>query len=243
MTLLHAAPTGLRPLWNGHIETEIRNAREGRPAHIWAKVNSLQDTDIIKRLYEASQAGVKVDLVVRGVCGVKAGLPGVSENIRVVSILGRHLEHHRIFRFLNGGRDNVYLASADWMVRNLDKRVETCFPILDAGIKARVIRVLDAALADNIKAREMDEDGVFTRSVKAEDAPGVNFQAWCYDSVSGAPTVEIPAAPAAAPAEKPAPAAPAPVDESVFRAPDWIPDEDDNDPLEGETPLPRPDKE
>ncbi len=140
---------------------EAAEAREGRPARIVAKMNSLQDPVIIQALYRASQAGVPIDLVVRGVCCLRPGLPGVSETIRVRSIVGRFLEHTRIFAFHAAGEEKVYLASADWMGRNLYRRVETCFPIEDAALKARVLdEGLERYLDDNVGAWSMAADGV-----------------------------------------------------------------------------------
>lgn len=176
---LHVAPKGLRSFLYERIDAEIRHAREGRPARIAAKVNSLLDPGVIERLYEASQAGVKVDLVVRGICAIRPGIPGISDNIRVISIVGRYLEHHRIFYFFDGGRNRVYLSSADWMPRNLDRRVETCFPIDDPSLREQVRRTLEAALADNQKAREMDAEGNYRR-VRSPGQPPLDFQKWCY---------------------------------------------------------------
>ena len=127
------APTGLRQRFLKLIDRERRRAVAGQPAEIIAKMNSLIDEEIIARLYEASQAGVRIRLNVRGICALRPGVPGVSDNIEVVSIVDRFLEHSRIYYFLNGGDEEVYLASADWMTRNLDKRVELMFPIEDAG--------------------------------------------------------------------------------------------------------------
>ncbi len=146
------------------IRNEARIAAEGRPARIVAKMNSLLEPIIIEELYAASQAGVKIELIVRGVCGLKPGIAGLSENIRVRSIVGRFLEHSRIFNFHNDGADDTYLASADWMNRNFFRRIELCFPILDPALKRRVIREgLLPYLADNCQAWEMDADGGYTR--------------------------------------------------------------------------------
>ncbi len=176
---LHVAPHGLRSFIEDRIRTEIENACHGRPARIAAKVNAIVDPEIIDLLYEASQAGVKVDLVVRGICSLRPGIEQVSENIRVISIVGRYLEHHRIYYFHDGGNRRVYLASADWMQRNLDRRVETCFPIDDPALKERVISMLEAALSDNQKAREELPDGSY-RPVVASGETVMDFQAWCY---------------------------------------------------------------
>ena len=146
------------------IRNEAKIAAEGRPARIVAKMNSLLEPIIIEELYEASQAGVKIDLIVRGVCGHKPGIEGLSENIRVRSIIGRFLEHTRIFNFLNDGAQDTYLASADWMSRNFFRRIELCFPVLDPALKRRVIREgLQPYLADNCQAWEMKPDGSYAR--------------------------------------------------------------------------------
>ena len=147
------------------IRNEARLAAEGTPSHIIAKMNALLEPEIIAALYDASQAGVKIDLIVRGVCALRPGVPGVSENIRVRSVLGRFLEHSRIFYFHNGGADDVYLSSADWMDRNFFRRIELCFPILDAKLKRRVVREgLKPYLVDNTQAWVMQPDGSFKRA-------------------------------------------------------------------------------
>ena len=143
-----------------HKETEI--AKSGKKARIIAKMNALLEYDVIRALYDASNAGVEIDLLVRGVCALKPGVLGISENIRVRSVVGRYLEHTRIFYFLNEGEENVYLSSADWMYRNLFKRIEVCFPILDAKVKKRVIQEgLDVYLKDNVNAWEMMPDSTY----------------------------------------------------------------------------------
>ena len=146
------------------IKREAENARAGRPAGIIAKMNALLEPRVIQALFEASSAGVKIDLIVRGVCGLRPGIPGVSENIRVRSVIGRFLEHSRIFYFRNGGADDVYLSSADWMDRNFFRRIEVCFPVLDPRLKRRVINEgLKPHLKDNCQAWEMEPDGSFRR--------------------------------------------------------------------------------
>ena len=146
------------------IRRETDHARVGKRARIIAKMNALLEPEVIAALYEASQAGVKIDLVVRGVCALRPGLPGVSENIRVRSVIGRFLEHTRIFHFHNAGKNDVYLASADWMDRNFFRRIEVCFPILDKRLKKRVIEeALKPYLADNTQAWEMDAQGHYQR--------------------------------------------------------------------------------
>jgi len=135
------------------IQNETERAHNGRPAAIIAKMNSLLEPQIIRALYEASCAGVKIDLIVRGVCALRPGIPGVSENIRVRSIIGRFLEHTRIFYFRNNGKQDIYLSSADWMDRNFFRRIEVCFPILNQRLKRRVIAEgLRPYLKDNLQA-------------------------------------------------------------------------------------------
>ena len=151
-------------------ETEI--AAAGRPAAIIAKMNALLEPDIIAALYEASRAGVRIDLIVRGVCALRPGVPGVSENIRVRSVIGRFLEHSRVFFFRNDGAENVYLSSADWMGRNFFGRVEVCFPVLDEKLKRRVVAEgLTAYLEDNTQAWLMAPDGSYSRVSAGEGKP------------------------------------------------------------------------
>jgi len=148
----------------GAIRNEAKLAGEGKPTRIIAKMNALLEPQIIEELYAASAAGVKIELMVRGVCALKPGVEGLSENIRVRSVVGRFLEHTRIFYFLAGGAENVYLASADWMDRNFFRRIELCFPVLDAALKRRVIREgLQAYLDDNCQAWVMNGDGGYER--------------------------------------------------------------------------------
>ncbi|HXZ48313.1 MAG TPA: polyphosphate kinase 1 [Usitatibacter sp.] len=147
------------------IEAETRFARAGKPARIVAKMNALLEPQVIEALYKASQAGVKVDLIVRGVCALRPGVPKLSENIRVRSIIGRFLEHTRIFLFRGGGESRVYLSSADWMDRNFFRRIELCFPVLDPKLRRRVIREgLRPYLEDNVQAWDMQPDGSFRRT-------------------------------------------------------------------------------
>src|SRR3989442_5929148 len=142
------------------IRNEAKLAAEGKPARIIAKMNALLEPQIIEELYTASGAGVKIDLLVRGVCALRPGIEGVSENIRVRSVVGRFLEHSRVFYFENGGAEDVYLASADWMDRNFFRRIELCFPVLDPALKRRVIREgLQPYLDDNSQAWVMNADG------------------------------------------------------------------------------------
>lgn len=158
------------------IRNEVRIAGEGRPARIVAKMNSLLEEQVVEALYAASQAGVRIELIVRGICALRPGIPGLSDNIHVRSIVGRFLEHHRIFYFRNDGRDDVYLSSADWMGRNFFRRIELCFPILEPTLKQRVIdEGLECALADNTQAWAMQSDGTYVR-LRPGDSPRVNVQ-------------------------------------------------------------------
>ncbi len=160
---LSLAPLWLRDRFHYLVEREIRHAKEGQEAHIIAKMNSVCDKDIIELMYRASKAGVKIELIVRGICCLIPQLEGVSENITVRSIVGTFLEHSRIFYFENGGNPEIYMASADWMSRNLDRRVEIMFPVEDAKLKKEVKHILDVQLADNVKAQLMQPDGSYVR--------------------------------------------------------------------------------
>ena len=160
---MKAAPKVLHEFILEMIEREIEHARAGRQASIFGKVNSLVDTEVIQALYEASQAGVRVDLLVRGVCCLRSRVPGVSDHITVRSIVGRLLEHSRIFRFENGGKPELYLSSADWMPRNFFRRVETCFPIEDPALRTQIEQLLDVYWKDNVKAREQNSEPTYAR--------------------------------------------------------------------------------
>jgi polyphosphate kinase len=163
------APTELRRRFLRLIERERHRAESGQRAEILAKMNSLTDQEIIEALYGAARAGVEIRLNVRGICALRPGVPKVSERIEVTSIVDRFLEHSRIYYFLNGGDEEVYLASADWMTRNLDKRVELMFPVEDAAQRARVLNVLRSMFKDNVKGRWLGPDGVYR---KREPVPG-----------------------------------------------------------------------
>lgn len=165
---LLVAPIWLRDGFLRLIKREIANAREGKKAHIIAKMNSLCDATIIEALYEASCAGVQIDLIVRGICCLKTGIPNVSEHITVRSIVGTFLEHSRIFYFYHDGKEEVYMGSADWMPRNLDKRVEIVFPVLDEELKKQVIDIVQIQLSDTAKAHELQVDGTY-KKVKVMD--------------------------------------------------------------------------
>jgi len=163
-THLMVAPVNLRERMLALIEREIGHAQAGRPSRIAAKINRLTDLEIIDALYRASQAGVPIDLIVRGSCMLRPGVPGLSETVHVRSVVGQFLEHSRIFYFANGGDEDVYIGSADWMTRNLDRRVEVVTPILDPDLKRQLKEVvLGAYLKDNVKARILNSDGVYER--------------------------------------------------------------------------------
>ena len=157
------APLWMKDYFISRIRREAENARNGKPARIIAKINSLVDETVIKALYTASNAGVKIDLIVRGICCLRAGIQGMSENITVRSITGRFLEHSRIFYFYNEGHEDVYLASADWMPRNLNRRVELLFPVEDPDCRARVMEVLEVELADTVRAHFLQPDGSYRK--------------------------------------------------------------------------------
>ena len=153
------------------IEREAENARQGKPACIVAKMNGLVEQEVIRKLYEASRAGVQIDLIIRGVCCLRPGVPSVSDNIRVRSIVGRFLEHTRVYHFHNNGADEVFASSADWMDRNLHKRVETCFPIEEPELKARVLEELDYYLKDNTQAWVLETEGSYRRLTPGDAEP------------------------------------------------------------------------
>jgi polyphosphate kinase len=162
------------------IRREAEHARAGRPARLVAKVNALVDPALIDELYAASRAGLRIDLVVRGICCLRAGVPGLSETIRVVSIVDRYLEHARMFVFDNAGAPEYWLASADWMPRNLDHRVEVAFPVIDPRLQAQVREILEVQLADTAKARTILPDG---RSIRraADGRPWLRSQERLYE--------------------------------------------------------------
>src|SRR5271170_3627945 len=166
---LMVAPLDLAEHCLALIARETEHARHGRPAHIIAKMNALTDKNIITALYRASQAGVKIDLIVRGMCALRPGVRGVSDHISVRSIVGRFLEHSRIYFFANGGEEEVYLSSADWMPRNLYERVEVMFPVKDELLRERVRQeILECYLADNAKSRLLQKDGTYVRAWRAQ---------------------------------------------------------------------------
>jgi polyphosphate kinase len=154
------------------IDRETANAGAGKPASIVAKMNALVEPTVIDALYRASRAGVKIDLLVRGICCLVPGLPGLSETIRVISVVDRFLEHSRVFRFENGGEAEVFIASGDWMPRNFLRRIETAFPLLDPALRKRVEKeILPLCLADNVKAWMLDGDGKYRRRAPGDAVP------------------------------------------------------------------------
>ncbi|HET7359663.1 MAG TPA: RNA degradosome polyphosphate kinase, partial [Rhodanobacteraceae bacterium] len=154
-----------------------RHAQAGRPARIIAKMNALNEPQVMRALYRASQAGVRIDLIVRGACTLRPGVPGVSENIRVHSIVGRFLEHSRVYWFGNDGQPELFCASADWLERNLLRRVEAGFPILDPALVRRVrAEVLDNCLADNVNAWQLEPDGRYRRCTPEDGEPAHSAQ-------------------------------------------------------------------
>ena len=161
---LLSSPFTLQPGMVERIAREAGHARAGKPAQIIAKMNALLEPGVIDALYQASQAGVKIQLIVRGVCALRPGVPGLSDNISVRSIVGRFLEHSRIFYFGNDGDEELFIASADWMGRNFFRRIETCVPVLDRRIRQRIIKEgLKPYLADNMNAWDMDSEGNYRR--------------------------------------------------------------------------------
>jgi polyphosphate kinase len=167
MKRLVIAPTGLKRRLLDLIERETKRAGQKYPGKIMAKLNALTDPDIINALYRASQAGVKVSLCVRGVCTLVPGVREFSENIRVISVIDHYLEHSRICYFANGGAEELYLCSADWMPRNLERRVELMFPVQDEKIRTEIFSFLHAYFGDNCQARSLGSDGTWTLSVPA----------------------------------------------------------------------------
>lgn len=183
---LSLAPLWLKQRFLYLIHRETEHARRGNRGRIVAKMNSLCDRDMIEALYEASAAGVEIELIVRGICCLKTGIPGVSEHIHVRSIVGNFLEHSRIFYFENDGRPEIYLGSADWMPRNLERRVEILFPVEDESLKNQVLHVLEAQLKDNVKAHILQSDGTYVKLSRRGRSP-YNYQdAFCEEAKEAA---------------------------------------------------------
>jgi polyphosphate kinase len=181
------APTELRNALVDRIRREADHARAGRPARMLLKMNSLVDPALIEELYAASAAGVDVDLIVRGICCIRPEVPGLSERIRVVSLVDRYLEHARVLLFENGGNPEVLLSSADWMQRNLDHRIEIAFPVLEPKLQARVREILDAQLADTVKSRRIGPDGRSRRGASG-NGHSLRAQEWLYERAALATT-------------------------------------------------------
>jgi polyphosphate kinase len=198
---LLVAPLTMAESFLGLIRREQEHAQAGRPAHIVAKMNALLEPSVIEALYKASQAGVEIDLIVRGLCILRPGVKGLSERIRVRSIVGRFLEHSRIFHFANGGNDEIYLGSADWMPRNLFERCEVAFPVRDPAALARIHdEILPAYLADNVKARLQQPDGSYLRASKLlKDAKPFSSQEFLMQLAEG--KAELSALPKPAPSK------------------------------------------
>ncbi len=195
---LSLAPLWLRGRFLRLIQRETKNAASGKPARIVAKMNSLCDREIIASLYEASCAGVEIHLIVRGICCLKAGIPGLSENITVCSIVGNFLEHSRIFLFENGGDPCIFMGSADWMPRNLDRRVEILFPVEDEQLKKRLIHILTVQMEDNVKAQYLQPDGTYERRSRRGKPPVCAQEVFCREAVQAARELEHQSDPAAA---------------------------------------------
>jgi polyphosphate kinase len=179
---LLVAPVTLRNGIIDRIDREIALHQEHGNGHLIFKMNALIDPLCIAALYRASQAGVKIDLQIRGICCLRPGIPGVSENITVTSIVGRFLEHARIYYFNNGGAEEVFLGSADLMPRNLDRRVEVLFPVEKPALRTAIIStILPAQLNDTIKVRLLQSDGSYVRKKPSDDSPPLNAQTWLVD--------------------------------------------------------------
>ena len=183
---LSLAPLWLKERFKYLIAREEQYAREGKKARIIAKMNSLCDPDIIEALYKASSAGVKIDLIVRGICCLKVGIPGVSENITVRSIVGNFLEHSRIFYFENDENYEIYCGSADWMPRNLERRVEILFPVEKPGLKEELFHILDCQLRDNLKAHVMQKDGSYEKVNRRGKEPFNSQDNFCKEAIQRA---------------------------------------------------------
>ncbi|MFM8005047.1 MAG: phospholipase D-like domain-containing protein, partial [Dolichospermum sp.] len=170
------APVNMRDRFLELIHREIANVQNGFSGRIVAKMNALVDPQIISTLYEASRIGVQIDLIIRGVCCLRPGIPNLSENIRVISIIGRFLEHSRIYYFYNNSQEEIYIGSADWMRRNLDRRVEVITPIKDQDIAKDLQEILGIMLADNRHAWELQPDGNYIQRCPGDNCPEANSQ-------------------------------------------------------------------
>lgn len=173
---IEIAPTGLRNKLITLIRREVEHVKAGRVGHMILKLNNVQDPTLISELYRASQAGVKIDMILRSVCCLRPGMPGISENIRAISIVDRYLEHARAFYFHNDGKGECYLASADWMNRNLDRRIELIFPVLEPALHKHIVSFLNLQIHDNVKARLIKPDGTSERIHPAKGQPRIRSQ-------------------------------------------------------------------
>ena len=176
---LLVAPVNMRKRFLYYINKEKEHAKNNKPAHIIAKMNSLEDQEICEALYQASKAGVKIDLIVRGFCCLKPQVPGLSDNIRVISVIGRFLEHSRVYYFRSGAQDPVggkfYMGSADWMYRNLNNRIEVIVPILDSDLKSQLLRDLDYQIHDRVQTWELSSSGEYSaRHPEKSDEVGIH---------------------------------------------------------------------
>jgi len=179
---LLVSPQNSRRLLYDMIDKEIANAQNGLPAGITLKLNNLVDKGLVDRLYAASSSGVQVNLLIRGMCSLIPDLEGISENIRVMSIVDRYLEHDRIYIFENGGDKRVYLSSADWMTRNIDYRIEVAAPLLDPRLKQQILDIIDLLLSDTVKARYIDKE-LSNRYVPRGNRRKVRAQLAIYDYI------------------------------------------------------------
>ena len=186
------APLGLRERILDHIDAEAQNARAGQPARIIAKMNALSERDVMKALCRASQAGVQIDLMIRGVCCLRPGVPGLTENIRVSSIVDRFLEHSRIFYFESGGKQDLYISSADWMNRNFQRRVEVMFPVEDPKLRTRILdEILQTSLSDNQRLRSLRRDGSYERTSPGPGEPVLRSQSRFVELAKAQATVPL----------------------------------------------------
>jgi polyphosphate kinase len=160
------------------INNEMKNAKKGKEAWMIIKLNNLVDDTIVKKLYKASQAGVRIRMIIRGICVLVPGIKGLSENIEVISIVDRFLEHSRVIVFCNGGDNQYYITSADWMIRNFDNRIEVACPVYDKGIRKELMKMLEIQLSDNVKARIISKNQV--NPYRVNNGPGVRSQIEIY---------------------------------------------------------------
>jgi polyphosphate kinase len=183
---LLVSPVNLRDRFEAMIKREISLQGKGETGRLIFKMNALVDPQVIRLLYQASQAGVKVDLLVRGICCLRPGIPGVSDNIQVISVVGRFLEHSRIYYFRNGGKEEIYLGSADLMPRNINRRVEVLFPLEGADL-IRHVRddILEIYLSDTVKGRQMKSDGTYARRTGSVGKHAVSSQEWLLKQAAG----------------------------------------------------------